>query len=1165
MHLKSLTMKGFKSFAKQTTFEFEPGITCVVGPNGSGKSNVVDALAWVMGEQGAKILRGGSMEDVIFAGTASKAPLGRAEVELTIDNSDGKLPIEFAEVTISRTLFRNGGSEYAINREPCRLLDVQELLSDSGLGREMHVVVGQGQLDQILHANPEDRRRFIEEAAGILKHRRRKEKTIRKLDSMQTNLNRLNDLAGEIRRQLKPLGRQAEIAKEAQEIQAIVRDAKARILAEDVMNLSSELEDFHLTEKERIAERATLQDQIEGIRRRMAVLESGGGEENLDSIRAVDFQLRQWNERFLALETIAKERLQFSSAVKVDANTQKKVTPIQLSEKEIELKSTLSEIENQEKLFDQVTSDLSQARAVLEAAVSERDSVVLATEQWDATSRDAKALVELRKSRFESTLEEVKRQTDALENAKSRLEEIDKSLLDLESSDKNAESYRAKDFEKAVNDAESALKEAESLAVQKRDYFHKIEREKEALAAKVAALELALREDTGTSGSPQTKDLPGRVSDVLAVESGYETAIARALGSLTDAYLVESREQAFEIASSKLDHEGLIELVISEGASVDPQEFGGLVSAVDVVDGPAGIRALLLNTFIADDTPSVKAVWPKLPEGATVVTLDGNLFGHRVIRTGIGASQTRLELAAERDRATAELESLANSWELAQLEARQAEDQRSNAAEQVKAAIADLRKSDAFRAEFAEQNSSLRALADAAKEEVTRLGLYLETSKESLSEARGLLSESQDRLKSVQESSRPIVNESLVLQARKELDLYSAQEVEVRISLETVRQRAVTLSEQIESLVAQAEEDERIRAEGQAMSKQLVTRAERANSVLNILPAVFELTTASLKTSNESLISAEAQKQASVSELADLRDKDESARAKLLGITESVHSIEMQVYEKKLQRSNLLDRALEELGLDAESLLKEYGPSRVDSTESYDESDGNHQSRSEQEARLLEAESKLDQLGRVNPLALEEFEALENRHKYLVEQLADLKKTRSDLESIMSELDDTMQKIFSEAFRDTEEAFREVFPKLFPGGSGALRLTDPQDMLSTGVEVAVRPAGKKIERLSLLSGGERSLAAVALLISIFRARPSPFYILDEVEAALDDSNLGRLLEVISSLRDGSQLIIVTHQKRTMEIADALYGVSMRSDGVTSIVGQRVTESAALAS
>ena len=309
MHLKSLTVKGFKSFAQPTTFEFEPGVTCIIGPNGSGKSNVVDALAWVMGEQGVKTLRGGKMEDVIFAGTSTRGPLGRAEVQLTIDNSDGALPIEFAEVTISRTLFRSGSSEYAINGSNCRLLDVQELLSDSGLGREMHVIVGQGRLDTVLQASPEDRRGFIEEAAGILKHRRRKEKTLRKLDAMETNLTRLSDLAGEIRRQLKPLGRQAEIAREAQTIAAVVRDAKARIFADDVVTLRTTLADHARTEQERHTERLVLTEQADAVRTGIARLEADQNSAGVDEARRVAFGLEQVQERMRSLYTLANQRL----------------------------------------------------------------------------------------------------------------------------------------------------------------------------------------------------------------------------------------------------------------------------------------------------------------------------------------------------------------------------------------------------------------------------------------------------------------------------------------------------------------------------------------------------------------------------------------------------------------------------------------------------------------------------------------------------------------------------------------------------------------------------------------------------------------------------------------------------------------------------------------
>ena len=311
MYLKSLTLRGFKSFASSTTLEFEPGVTCVVGPNGSGKSNVVDALAWVMGEQGAKSLRGGKMEDVIFAGTAGRAPLGRAEVLLTIDNSDGALPIDFAEVTISRIMFRNGGSEYAINGEPCRLLEVQELLSDSGIGREMHVIVGQGQLDTILHATPEDRRGFIEEAAGVLKHRKRKEKALRKLDAMQANLTRVQDLTTELRRQLTPLGKQAEVARRAQVIQTDLRDARSRILADDILQLRTSLEAEIADETALRERRLDVETSLSEVQSREAVLEAELQADAPLVARAQEtwFRLSSLRERYLGTISLAADRV----------------------------------------------------------------------------------------------------------------------------------------------------------------------------------------------------------------------------------------------------------------------------------------------------------------------------------------------------------------------------------------------------------------------------------------------------------------------------------------------------------------------------------------------------------------------------------------------------------------------------------------------------------------------------------------------------------------------------------------------------------------------------------------------------------------------------------------------------------------------------------------
>ena len=1163
VHLKSLTLKGFKSFAQPTTFDFEPGVTCVVGPNGSGKSNVVDALAWVMGEQGAKTLRGGSMEDVIFAGTANKAPLGRAEVILTIDNSDGALPIDYTEVTISRTLFRNGGSEYAINKEPCRLLDVQELLSDSGLGREMHVIVGQGQLDQILHASPEDRRRFIEEAAGILKHRRRKEKTVRKLESMQANLTRLNDLAGEIRRQLTPLGRQAEIAKQAQTIQAIVRDAKARVLADDLVSLTHALESFHQSEQERGTERATLQEQLDGYRRRIAQLESGINDVELDTARSIDFSLRRVHERLQALHSLATERSGAVAEGDGEEVVSSGVTPEMIADKESERDQAIAAMATQESTVGEISSRLATARASLAALDQDVLAATAAVEEWDQALRTAQSQVEVHSSRVDTAVADVERQKTALRNATDRARDAEEALQEVQASKDQAPDAVAEAFEKALAEAEEVLAAAEEKEAATRNALHATEREREALAATVSALELALRSDSESADVGSLPGVTGSVSDALSVQKGFETAIARALGSLADAHLVSSKKDALSVVSSRAGTDHRMELVIADGSSVAAKDIPGLTPATSVVSGPSGVLALLADTYVADDFAAVEKAWGSVPAGVTVVTREGDVFGEHVVRTGSGEAQSRLELAAERDATKTTLEALSTELERLAFDAEQAQAKRTQATEAVKTALADLRQADASRAEFGEQVSRVRASLDAAQQEITRLGQSLADSEAALVGAREHHQASIVALEEFEKTPRPGVDESKRLEARALVDAIAAEEVEARIALEAARQRAAALGDQVEALVARVKQEELAREREQARHLERVRRAKRASQVLALLPAALQAAAASVEESGTALVAAEAARQASHQELLALRQSETSVRERLTTITDSVHSLEMQVYEKKLQRTTLLERALEELGLDEEALLSEYSPDQMvppDGTE-----EGAEEMpfvRSQQEARLKKAERTLDQLGRVNPLALEEFEALESRHTFLTEQLADLKKTRSDLEAIMAELDETMHTIFAEAFADTQKAFDEVFPILFPGGTGSLKLTEPEDLLATGIDVAVKPAGKKIERLSLLSGGERSLAAVALLIAIFKARPSPFYILDEVEAALDDSNLGRLLAVIQTLRDDSQLIIITHQKRTMEIADALYGVSMRKDGVSAVVGQRVKDSEA---
>ncbi|REJ04794.1 chromosome segregation protein SMC [Microbacterium bovistercoris] len=1169
MHLKSLTLKGFKSFAQPTTFVFEPGVTCIVGPNGSGKSNVVDALAWVMGEQGAKTLRGGKMEDVIFAGTSTRGPLGRAEVQLTIDNSDGALPIEYAEVTISRTLFRNGSSEYAINGTGCRLLDVQELLSDSGLGREMHVIVGQGRLDTVLQASPEDRRGFIEEAAGILKHRRRKEKTLRKLDAMETNLTRLSDLAGEIRRQLKPLGRQAEIAREAQTIAAVVRDAKARLFADDVVALRTTLADHTRTEHERHTERLVLSEQVDAVHTGIIRLEAEQNSAAVDEARRVAFGLEQVQERMRGLFTLANQRLALLGSEDDDAVTAITVTQNTIDEAKDEITRISEGLGDAQDAAASASREVVHARAeldTLDVDIAEQSALVSA---YDMRLNTLRGNADAAASALAAVRGAVLRQENALEAAQARRREAAEALESFEESEapEGSAAEHAAAYETAQQVATAAEAERDGL----RERLHEAEREADALTAKAAALTSALSFSGGAAdlvaeGAPGVR---GLVGDSVQVKAGFEAAIAAVLGPLAEGVLVDAADDAFALVPHAQGR-GAIDIVIgSAEVSGGAPEVEGTITASQVATAPAGVLGILAHVLVADDLDAARTARAALDAlgdtTTTIVTRDGEVLTAHTIRAGSG-ERSRLELAAERDAAAERLEQVRGIVDELRAERAEATEQVETTRREAKEALQRLREHDAALATHAEQLNRVTVRHEAAVAECDRLESGFGQAQSAVADAEAAMAKARAELEEAEAEPRPVLDASARDGLLEALETAREGEVRARLEIETLRERVRAAQTRVATLERQREA-ERAAAE-EAARRAVIRRAQReaASGVADELPRVLDSIDRSVTEARVALAEAEAERSAQNEELTALRAQETSLRERLAGLTESVHGLELQIHEKKLHLAGLLERVSSELALDEDILVAEYGPDqpvpRDPGAEEQDEDAAIPFDRRIQERRLKDAERKLAQLGRVNPLALEEFAALEQRHAFLTEQLSDLTKTRQDLLTIIAELDERMQTIFAAAFEDTRQAFTEVFPVLFPGGAGSISLTKPDDMLTTGIEVAVRPVGKKIERLSLLSGGERSLAAVALLVAIFKARPSPFYILDEVEAALDDANLGRLLAVFEQLRENSQLLVITHQKRTMEIADALYGVSMRQDGVSAVVGQRVGDRAA---
>jgi len=1242
VYLKTLTLRGFKSFASATTLRFEPGITCVVGPNGSGKSNIVDAFSWVMGEQGVKSLRGGRMDDVVFAGTSSRPPLGRAEVTLTIDNSDGALPIDYTEVTISRLLFRSGQSEYAINGNHCRLLDVTELLSDSGLGREMHVIVGQGQLDEVLQAGPEARRALIEEAAGVLKHRRRKEKALRKLEAMQVNLTRLVDLTGELRRRLGPLGRQAALARRAVVIQADLRDARLRLLADDYVAALAELARGETDEVTAQARRRELEQALHQAQQQESALDAAETEHapRLAQAQQAWFELSALAERLRAVASVAQERHSHLVA---------EPGPVRPGRDPDALDTEAAGLREQEALLSQ---RLEQARAQLTTAIAGRETAErdlaraerLLAEQAARAAARAERLAKLRgqvdaaRSRVSAAREEAGRLADALAQAESRAGQAQRGYQEFQ----GAAAGRNEDRAALVAAHEAAAAVLAGITAELaglRAAERRASAERAALSARADALTESIRaveQGGGASAAlladPDRPDeVLGAVAGLLTVADGAQEAITAALGGAADAVAVAGLDAAVTILRQlKAEDAGTTALVIA-GRDGDPDPGAqirypaGVMPAHELVKAPAELSAalgtLLAGVAVADNLDHARSVVRAHPE-LRVVTRDGDLLGAHWAQGGAARPAGVLAMRSAADAAADGLAAAGQACQLAAADLAAAAGREERARQAVARALAAVQEADAAAAATSGQLGRLAGAARAAQEEATRLAAAITAARAQCDRDQAVLAGLADRL-TAEEDEQPAppvpawpdapetAAASLAgdgsapagadgapgdaapdggVPHRDGLAAHAAaareRETGARLEVRTAEERLRAIAGRADALAAAAAAERRAAA---AAADRLQLRREQAQAA----SAVIQGARIALAALAESLAVATAGRQAAEQAREGRADALKAVRAQvrelaadLDRVVDSAHGAEIVRAEQRMRLEQLASRAAEEFGVDPESLIADYGPD-VPIPPPADDADGpagrkpagpaagngaapspaagpaadsgHPYVRDEQERRAAAAQRQLDQLGKVNPLALEEYAALEERHAYLAAQLEDLKKTRRDLLTVVKEVDDRVQEVFAAAFEDTAREFEDIFGRLFPGGQGRLLLTEPDDMLATGIDFEARPPGKKVKRLSLLSGGERSLTAIAFLVAIFKARPSPFYVLDEVEAALDDTNLQRLLEIFDELRATSQLLVVTHQKRTMEAADALYGISMAGDGVSTVVSQRLRE------
>ncbi|HET7742730.1 MAG TPA: chromosome segregation protein SMC, partial [Mycobacterium sp.] len=1035
MYLKSLTLKGFKSFASSTTLQLEPGITCLVGPNGSGKSNVVDALAWVMGEQGAKSLRGGKMEDVIFAGTAGRPPLGRAEVTLTIDNSDNALPIEYSEVSITRRMFRDGAGEYEINGTSCRLMDVQELLSDSGIGREMHVIVGQGKLSEILESRPEDRRAFIEEAAGVLKHRKRKEKAVRKLDSMQANLARLTDLTTELRRQLKPLGRQAEMARRAQTIQADLRDARLRLAADDLVTRQSEFDDTNQAETSLRREHDEITTRLEA-----ATLELAAHEEAVnaltgraESAQQTWFRLSALAERVGATVRIAADRAQtFDADVEVSSGADPDELEAEAEEVAAHEEELLFELEECRMRLEAARAELAERERV--AADAERAHMAAARAEADRREGVARLAgqVDTMRTRVESTDEGVARLTVGIEeaaaraqSAKAEFETVQSRVGELDAGEMGLDEHHDRSV--------TALRLADERVAELQAAERGAERQVASLRARIDALAVGMDRRDGAAWLQQNHGgagLFGTVAKLVRVRTGYEVAVAAVLGTAADALAADDSGAArAAVAALKEADGGRAAIVLGdwpEDTAVrdgDGELPAGALWALDLVETPARLRgaiaALLGRVVVVEDLAAALALVTARP-ALRAVTADGDLVGAGWVNGGSDRKVSTLEIASEIDKARAELEaserqvgdlSAALSGALAEQSARQ------DAAEQ---ALAALTESDAAISSIYETLGRLGQEARIADEEWQRLIRQREELETGRAGTVEELVELEERLHNAQQAPTFEAQPDSRSESVTAAEAARATEVEARLSVRTAEERANAVRGRADSLrrTAAAERESRLRAQ----------RAKQAREQAAKMAAAVEESGRLVATRLAEAVAVSSRRRDQLAEerrlrgegLTRARTEVNELAARITALTDALHRDEVAKAQAALRIEQLEQQALEQFGMAVADLVAEYGPdvslppSELEMAEYEQARERGEQvtapapmpyDRPTQQRRAKRAERELAELGRVNPLALEEFAALEERYNFLSTQLEDVKAARKDLLDVVAEVD----------------------------------------------------------------------------------------------------------------------------------------------------------------
>lgn len=1189
MYLKSLTLKGFKSFADRTHMVFDPGLTVVVGPNGSGKSNVSDAILWVLGEQSAKMLRGQAMEDVVFSGSSARKPVGVAEVTLVLDNSDHVLPVDFAEVGITRRMYRSGESEYLINGAPARLMDIQDILHDSGLGKDTHSIISQGKLDSILASRPEERRALIEEAAGISKHRRRKERALKKLADMDKNLVRARDLAKEMNRQLRPLERQVDRARQFSELDARLSDLTCQLAVDDVRRLQQQWAELEIKNKEAAATVELAQyradEKSKELEKFQSMLEQKGlfvgdlGEQRRrcsDILGRLESDMRLLEEKGRNMvDRLSDTRLTLSQLERQRADAVREQEEIagNLSDTRVAYQTAKKAVEELEPAAQAAVearreAGIAQAKVQddLQSTQREQDSKELEL----ARLKDEISNAEVEDSMFASRLAQIEEQ---IETAEAALKSRNARIAELGSAIERAE----KDSSAAQDAIAAGAAATDTARADQAQARADLDAARSELAGTKATLEalagldasMAAGEDTlegqVLADSNLAKLVSCRLADCVSAPEGLDTLVESLLGDALAAPVVAGSADAAKLLDAAVTagqgeaSGAMCVLSLGEKAQNKPERKGAgesLVARLDVDAKAKGlVEALLGDVRIVKDTAAALKAHKADPsftyvtEAGVVALSDG--------RSRVGSVANAATGTLARRRRVAELEATVAGLEKNVTDAEQAQ---ADAQASFEAAEATLAAARAAAVEASGELSRQRGELESVKSEVGRLDAQLssardehtqvterrESANEAAKEAKprmaSLVSEIDELKKHIKEleSQLETLNNKR-REAASAADEASRKAADAHLKLATSEERLHRFEERAASLESSVKDLAARITAAEESTRSLEVLRLRVDPLHERYEAIHEQCRTWAERLRDRASLAEADSDSLKKTISDAREQVTRANAELETAKNAQNELKVEAGRLEVR----VEQAIEVIKQDERHVLEEalQMPAPED--------------REATEREVAALRKKIEGLGPVNQVAMEEYTKLKERSDYIQEQLGDLESARTALTKITAAIDRKMRRQFLSTFEAVNNNFIEVFGMLFPGGQAHIEMTDPEHPMETGVEIVAQPRGKRITKMTLMSGGEKSLTALALLFAVYKTRTVPFYLFDEVEAALDDSNLDKLLDAIEQLKESTQLIVISHQRRTMEQADVLYGVSMQADGVSHVVSQRL--------